>query len=264
MKIFISWSGNRSKSVASALKAWISDVFQDVDVWMSAHDIDAGSRWGYEINRQLESTNFGILCLTPENLTSPWLLFEAGSLAKAVNIARVVPYLLELSPTNVGYPLAQFQTVTADPEGTLHLLESINEARESKMPADRLDRAFKKWWPDLERQLTSVPPAGAPAPPQRTDRALLEEVLSLIRSQQSRLEMSQELTWMKWMRPEDKIDVGAEPDTQLNAYLSDLKNRFLVATTRDEEKFLSYQIDKIKSELNRRSLPSSSAGTAKE
>jgi TIR domain len=252
MKIFISWSRNRSKAVASALKAWISDVFQDVDVWMSAHDIDAGSRWGFEINRELESTNFGILCLTAENITSPWLLFEAGSLAKAVNVARVVPYLFELSPADVGYPLAQFQSVTADQEGTRLLLESINDARESKMPTDRLSRALKKWWPDLDKQLKSVPTAETPSSPQRTDRALLEEILSLFRSQQARLEMNQKSAWTKWMKPADTIDLSAAADVELNEYLSHIKERYIIAATRDEEWFLSNQMERIKNELNSR------------
>src|SRR4051812_6219646 len=85
LKVFISWSGERSKAVAEALKEWLPVIFQDLDAWVSSHDIKAGERWESEIGGQLETTDLGILCLTGDNLTAPWLLFEAGSLAKSVD-----------------------------------------------------------------------------------------------------------------------------------------------------------------------------------
>ena len=184
MKVFVSWSGERSAIVASALKVWLGDVFHDIDIWTSGHDINAGARWGAELDAVLEASNFGVLCLTPENLDSPWILFEAGSLAKAVKTARVVPYLLELSPTEVRFPLAQFQGAKANESGTLFLVESINNAQEHPLEGERLQRTFAKWWPDLESKLRSIPPPQAAAPPLRTERELLEEMLELIRKQQ--------------------------------------------------------------------------------
>ncbi|HEX2208894.1 MAG TPA: toll/interleukin-1 receptor domain-containing protein [Longimicrobium sp.] len=181
MDIFISWSGDRSRFVASALKTWISDVFLDVRPWMSAHDIEAGARWGAELEAKLEASNFGILCLTPENLDAAWLLYEAGSLAKAVSKARVVPYLVELKATDVAGPLAQFQGVAADTEGTFKLLQAVDALREQPLEGERLRRQFEKWWPDLEAQLGSIPPPPPGTPVQRSDRALLEEILEGIR-----------------------------------------------------------------------------------
>ena len=97
MKIFISWSGQRSKVVADALRSWIPDVIHAVKPWMSGVDIRAGMRWSREVDEQLRDTQFGILCLTKENQTAPWLLFEAGALAKSVEGAAVCPYLIDLS-----------------------------------------------------------------------------------------------------------------------------------------------------------------------
>lgn len=183
MKVFISWSGERSKAVASSLSKWLADVFQDVEPWMSAHNIDAGQRWGHEVGEQLGLTNFGILCLTPENLEAPWLLFEAGALSKVIGQARVVPYLFQLSATDVPFPLAQFQGVQAVSNGTLELVRSINSSLERPIPADRLERFFEKWWPDLELALKSLPAAetGTPAK-HRSERALLEEILQTVRT----------------------------------------------------------------------------------
>jgi len=163
---------------------WLEDVFQGIDVWMSGHDISAGARWGVELNAMLEASSFGILCLTPESINSPWILFEAGSLAKAVEAARVVPYLFELSPADVRFPLAQFQGVQADRMGTYSLVESINNVRAAAMDGDRLQRTFDLWWPRLEEKLKSVPRPTTKAIPLRTERELLEELIEIVRGQQ--------------------------------------------------------------------------------
>jgi hypothetical protein len=181
--VFVSWSGERSKIVASSLSRWLQDVFQDLKTWMSAHNIDAGQRWGNELGQQLADTSFGILCLTPENLNSSWLLFEAGALSKVIGEAKVVPYLFQLSTTDVPYPLAQFQSVEATRAGSMDLVRSINASLERPIAAERLERLFDKWWQDLENGLDSVPIELQGTPAQhRSERALLEEVLQTVRS----------------------------------------------------------------------------------
>ena len=84
MKVFISWSGERSKIVAEALRDWLPAVIQSVKPWVSSKDIDKGSRSFAEIQAQLKDAQFGIACLTPENLTEMWIHFESGAVAKAV------------------------------------------------------------------------------------------------------------------------------------------------------------------------------------
>src|SRR5581483_8186823 len=109
MKVFISWSGKRSRAVAVALRDWLPGVINSVEPFVSSEDIYAGSRWQKEIAEQLESTNFGIVCVTKENQHAPWLNFEAGALAKAVESSYVVPLAVDLKPTDVEIPLGQFQ-----------------------------------------------------------------------------------------------------------------------------------------------------------
>jgi hypothetical protein len=93
MKVFISWSGPRSKAAAQALHQWLPDVIQSIEPWMSAEDIDAGARWGNEVTNELAQTRCGIICLTQDNLTAPWILFEAGALSKTIEKTYVIPYL---------------------------------------------------------------------------------------------------------------------------------------------------------------------------
>lgn len=163
MKVFVSWSRDRSKLVATALKSWLLDVFQNVEVWMSAHDIHAGSAWATELHEQLRQADFGILCLTPENLDSSWMLYEAGCLMMSVEAGRVVPYLVGITSDDMRLPLGQLQAVTADREGTLRLLESLNQANSLRLPEARLLRSFDKWWPDLKNELDAVLASNPPA-----------------------------------------------------------------------------------------------------
>jgi hypothetical protein len=184
MKVFISYSGSRSQRVAEALHTWLSDVIHTLEPWVSSRDIDRGTRWDLDIARQLEESRVGILCITQENLEAPWVLFEAGALAKALDKTFVCPYLLDVRPTDLKGPLVQFQSTMANEEDTLKLVRTINKALgDQARSTEQLDKAFQKWWPELQRALESVPGPSLPLKPLRSDRDLLEEVLDLTRSQ---------------------------------------------------------------------------------
>jgi len=183
-QVFLSWSGERSKLVADALKQWLPRVLQGLEVWMSDHDIRPGERWERQLGGQLEQSSFGIVCLTPENLKSAWLIFEAGALSKAITESRVVPYRSGLKTSDVAPPLAQFQGVDADRRGTLDMVASIHEAIGSRLPAADLQLTFDRWWPDLEASLATIS-RGVPANV-RSERDLLEEILDLVRRTASR------------------------------------------------------------------------------
>ena len=184
MEVFISWSGRRSRAVASALREYLPHVLQHVHPWMSEHDIHAGVRWGPELSLRLEECNFGVIVLTPENQTAPWLLFEAGALSKSIAKSRVVPYLVGIDQSGVASPLSQFQAVEADRSGTASLLTSIDEASSDPMTAERVETYLEKWWSDLEVRIQAA--LGLPTPePDVQPRPLenvVEEVLEIVRS----------------------------------------------------------------------------------
>ena len=91
MRVFISWSGELSRSMARALAEWLEDVLPQVDTWMSDEEIPSGARWNDVLANALDEMNFGILCVTGANHKAPWLMFEAGALAKSVKTAKLVP-----------------------------------------------------------------------------------------------------------------------------------------------------------------------------
>ena len=183
MKVFISWSGHRSNKVARTLSDWLPSVIQAVKPWMS-EQIAKGARWSPEVARELQETRFGIVCLTPENLTAPWILFETGALSKTIESTYVCPYLLGLKPTDIQGPLAQFQAAKAEPTDTLDLVKSINAAQgETALPAKSVESAFDKWWPELEKELQEISKQSPTTPDRkkRTEMDVLEEVLDIVR-----------------------------------------------------------------------------------
>ena len=101
MRIFLSWSGSVSKQVASTLRDWLPKVIQAIDPWMSAEDIDKGSRWSSEVEEQLRTIKAGIICVTVENRAASWLNFEAGALSKTVDKEMVCPFLFGLRPSDL-------------------------------------------------------------------------------------------------------------------------------------------------------------------
>ena len=157
MKTFIAWSGARSRLLANALVHWIPDVIQRAKTWTSDNDIEAGAQWISNLTRGLDDTRFGILCITPENLNSRWIMFEAGSMSKGVGDARVVPYLFQVQVSDIEFPLAQFQGVTADEAGTYKLLKSLNGALKPALTEERLRRSFERSWPDLQQEIDKIP-----------------------------------------------------------------------------------------------------------
>ena len=215
MKVFISWSGETSRLVASTLRDWLPNVIQAVDPWMSSSDIDKGARWATEISNQLAYSEFSLICLTPENLTSPWILFEAGALSKSIENNFVCPYLFQVEPRNVGWPLAQFQLTKAGKDETLKLLHTMNIAQgnEESLPENRIDKAFEQWWPMLERDLAKISRSGNEVQSVRPDREILNEILELVRtaSRETILD-NQEVGEAK-----DHAPVGTELEVQLEA-----------------------------------------------
>lgn len=214
MKVFISWSGERSKAVAEALHEWLPSVIQAVKPWMSAEDIDKGARWGTDIARELEQTRVGLICLTPENLNASWILFEAGALSKTLDKTFVCPYLLRVKPSDLQGPLVQFQATKAEKEDTRKLLYTINKALgDQSLSEVQVGSAFEKWWPDLETRLKSVPPGEPSLPQRRPDGELLEEILELVRRQArspipTSVSEAPRLAWLK-LTPQEEAEVTA-------------------------------------------------------
>lgn len=187
MKLFISWSGDRSKALAGALKDWLPLVLHYVDPWLSEADIEAGQRWADAVAKELEACNFGVLCVTRENLTSPWVLFEAGALAKSLDGARVTPLLLDIDFREISGPLAQFQAKKFEKKGVLELVQSLNQNAAQPVPDDRYKQLFDALWPELEKKVAAIPKSSTAAKQARPQAEVLEELVEAVRAMEIRI-----------------------------------------------------------------------------
>lgn len=192
MKLFISWAGPESKKVASKLREWIPFVLQKVYPWVSGTDIVAGARWSLEVLSKLNEMQFGIICLTPSNQNAPWILFEAGALAKTLSDTYVCPYLICMQPEDmIDSPLKQFQAKCADQEGTFNLISSINKAlKDDAIREDVLRKTFDYLWPELEKVLKDISIEIASSSARQTNRSNHKDTQSdqLLRQMTLRLE----------------------------------------------------------------------------
>lgn len=162
MKIFLSWSGEESKELANIFKEWLPNVLQYVEPYMSSNDIQFGDRWSENIKENLETAVFGLIFVTPSNINSPWINFEAGALSKTLK-SRVIPILFnsDITILNNG-PLKQFQSAKdTEKESVLRLLKSINASNQAgELEEGRLLKTFEMWFPTLEEEINCLKKMG--------------------------------------------------------------------------------------------------------
>lgn len=181
--VFISWSGETSGKVAAALRDLISVVVQRTQPWMSSEDIAAGADWDRAVSSGLQGATFGIVCLTPDNLNSPWLHYEAGALAERIRESlRVCPVRFNLEASDIKPPLGRFQSKSLEHGDILQLLKSVNDAEPAPtLPVDVLTRALEGAWDRFQQAIGNIS-VRTQRPPRRPDRELLEEILTEVRA----------------------------------------------------------------------------------
>lgn len=185
MKVFISWSGQTSKNIAEIFRQWIPSVIQVVKPYYSPDDITKGTRWGTEIAKELDESKIGIICLTKDNLQSPWIMFEAGALSKNIDKSKVCPLLFGVEPTDIQGPLVQFQAAKFDKEEMKKVVKMINaELGEMSLSTEVFENVFEMWWPRLNEKIDAELSKATKATGKdvRGERDILEEILSLTRN----------------------------------------------------------------------------------
>lgn len=125
MKVFFCWSGDKSKALAEAFADWLQKVIQAIEPWIST-GMEKGIKWQQEIAQRLEGLRAGIVCLTTENLTSPWIHFESGALGKTKD-ARLYTLLFGLEPTHLKEPLSWYTATKAEEKDIRKLIYDLNK-----------------------------------------------------------------------------------------------------------------------------------------
>jgi hypothetical protein len=183
-----------SGEIAEQLRDWLPYVVQSIEPYTSSEDIAKGARWGVELARELQDSHYGIICVTPDNINSPWLNFEAGALSRAIEQDYVSPFLYRIDRTAVTGPLVQFQSTLFEKPDVFRLIKGINSVSPSPLGEARLERAFDRFWGELRQAIDQVGAkhraSAEVASPTRSTADMMAEVLDLLRAQQKTIAKS--------------------------------------------------------------------------
>lgn len=103
LRIFISWSKNKSKLLAKATKEFLDIIFNGEIEFFFSPEMYKGTGVDNEIHKNLLECEKCIVCITSDNFKNPWLLYEAGVIyganyKKNSKYGIVIPILFEHIP----------------------------------------------------------------------------------------------------------------------------------------------------------------------
>ncbi|MCR0568660.1 toll/interleukin-1 receptor domain-containing protein [[Clostridium] innocuum] len=205
MKIFVSWSGELSCQIAEILKKWIPCLLQSVEVFFSPEDIEKGDNWDKTISNELSECKYGIICLTTENTTAPWINFEAGAIAKSLD-SRVTALMVNIKPSDIKGPLSRYQATKFEKTDFFQLVSSINKVLDTPLDHAVLENTFNAMWGSLENEAikligeySSKNEVTKPQNNSTSKNEALEEVLQLLRQQSALLSNPEKLLPIDYM-----------------------------------------------------------------
>ena len=190
-EIFISWSKERSLHFANALRELMVRVLHEHGSTPSppakpgdhlvtlSEDLPKGGGWFSNLAGLLENARAGIICATPENLSSPWLLFEAGALIRCDVQVALFPVLLDVPPSLVEGPLSLVQGTVIQRDRTaivreIHALlervaQHVSDIRDPQPivyvdpPSAATDSNQSSPWDTFVDKVLEIPPASIDA-----------------------------------------------------------------------------------------------------
>ncbi len=166
MKIFISWSKNKSRLLAAETKRFLENTLGNSVEYFFSPEMYKGTRVDHEIHENLLHSNKCIVCITSENYKNPWLLYEAGVVFGAnyskTNGGIVIPLLFEPIPdwsSWVDKPLNQYVPIQLQASngefscGRQNFKEFLGEiAKENNLSL----KSFSKNWKAYETAIKEI------------------------------------------------------------------------------------------------------------
>lgn len=201
MKVFVSWSGEYSREIAEVLKKWIPCIIQSVEVFFSPDDIEKGNNWDRILSSELSECNYGIVCLTSNNILAPWINFEAGAIAKSLE-SKVSALMVDVKPSDIKGPLSRYQATKLEKRDFFKLITSINNSLETPLELSVIENLFNAIWNSLEGEILKVTQKYIQASTEKIEieeNDPIEEVLQLLRTQNSLLTNPENLLPVDYM-----------------------------------------------------------------
>lgn len=166
MKIFLSWSKNKSKLLAEVTKHLIENTLGDTVEFFYSPEMYKGTRVDNNIHKNLLICDKCLVCITADNFKNPWLLYEAGvvfgSNHSKTQRGIVIPILFDYIPdwsSWIDKPLNQYVPIqlnvsngefTAGKEDFKQFLTEL--AQESNTTL----KLFNKYWNIFESEVHKI------------------------------------------------------------------------------------------------------------
>jgi hypoxanthine phosphoribosyltransferase len=154
MKVFLSWSGDKSHRTARAIREWLPLALDHIEPFVSDLDIGIGDQWRVTLEKNLREGAFGIVCLTRDNLNAEWLGFEVGWLSAQEK--KVAILLVDLEISEVPEIMKPFQLASLRGHDIELMVRSINGICPERISDAVLKQRFKAIWPILEERLGTL------------------------------------------------------------------------------------------------------------
>ena len=153
-KVFLCWSKDRSKAIAEGWAKLLPEIVNGEPILST--EFQKGREWSTVLRKDLDEAKTGIVFITPENMASPWIHFEAGALATAVasRNGEVFTYVYGFDPGKLAGPLSAYQSTVPTKEDTRRLVRDLCVTMECQPPAEEV---YSKWWAKLEATLEEIP-----------------------------------------------------------------------------------------------------------
>ena len=156
MKLFLSWSGDASREIATLLYEYLPRLLPGVEPFLSERDIPSGTDWAAELAKKLSESRFAIVCLSPDNVDSAWLLYEAGALTnhKAQRLCALLTG--GLRKDDVPKPLSRFQHRAFSEADFARLVKDIARMQDAAPDETGLDQALAAAWPAIATRYQDI------------------------------------------------------------------------------------------------------------
>jgi hypothetical protein len=157
-------------------------MLYDVSTFMSQESIPSGSDWATVLARELQGSIFTIVCLTPQNLSSPWLLYEAGALTREPEQRLCALLLGGVTVQDIPGPLSRYQHRTWSRDQFEVLMRDIRAILAEPPTEKEFDASLKQHWPEISTRydelLKKFPPVRLRGVTTTFDRTVMRLPLS--------------------------------------------------------------------------------------
>ena len=202
MKVFISWSGDLAHYIAIEFQEWLKKVLQASDSFVSSEDIGKGTFWSARILEELAKCNAGVIIVTPQNYSAPWLNFEAGAMVNGVGDGStkppVCPLLVDVAPSSLPTPMSLLQVTLLNQDDVIKMVASLSETVTPPLVSrEIIKEAVALRWDGLIQAIETAKAkvAGEPPVAEADTETMIKELLDLTRTMATTNRPANDIRW---------------------------------------------------------------------